>query len=316
MLNNIELFNECLENRVPNIDVIARETLNKVIIPEERDEYSELLAKNIELVELIIQYNNYNIEGDKTHNIEIINKIDELLKYEGMNLSPFSQYLMVHDLTHDIYLSELSIEEKEFIINCYIEDRHQMYLNHDYSDIIFQVLNDNYSHKRKSVIGLEKIRRTCEENNIYHFDGNFNEDSFFLLPDNGEKELFKKSLDLFHIRFEFSTHHQDKMPDAFIKTGDKFIIVEHKKMKSTGGGQDKQITEIIEFIKYGERKVYYVSYLDGILFNVLIDPPKRRKMFRSKNDILSNLENNPYNYFVNEFGFNKLLNNIVNEWAQ
>lgn len=30
-------------------------------------------------------------------------------------------------------------------------------------------------------------------------------------------------------------------------------------MKSTGGGQDKQITEIIDFIKYGERGVYYVS---------------------------------------------------------
>lgn len=36
MLNNIELFNECLENRVPNIDVIAREALNKKIIPEEK----------------------------------------------------------------------------------------------------------------------------------------------------------------------------------------------------------------------------------------------------------------------------------------
>lgn len=313
MLDNVKLFNECLENKVPNIDIIARDALNKVIIPEEKNEYSELLAKNTELVELVKQYNNYNKMGDKSHNSEIIQKIDEPLTYEGMNLCPFSQYLMVHDLTYDIYLSELTEAEKEFVINCYIEDRHQMYLNHGYSDIIFQVLNDNYSHKRKSVIGVEKIKRTCEDNNIYHYDGDFNEDNFFLLPDNGEKALFKQALNIFHIKFEFATNHQDKMPDAFIKCGDKFIIVEHKKMKSTGGGQDKQITEIIEFIKYGERNVYYVSYLDGILFNKLIDPPRRQKLYRSKNDVITNLTNNPYNYFVNEFGFNKLLDSIVNE---
>jgi hypothetical protein len=280
MLNNIELFNECLENRVPNIDVIAREALNKKIIPEEKAEYSKLLAKNTELIELIIKYNNYNINGDSSYNSEIISKIDECLNYEGMNLCPFSQYLMVHDLTHDIYLKELTNEEKEYLINCYIEDRHQMYLNHDYSDIIFQVLNDNYSHKRKTAIGVEKIRRTCEENEIYHFDGNYNKEKFFLLPDNGEKEEFKYALKMFHIKFDFALSHQDKMPDAFIK--------------------------------YSERDVYYISYLDGILFNQLIDPPKRRKIYRSKNDILVNLQNNPYNYFVNEYGFNKLLDNLSN----
>lgn len=312
MLNNVELFNECLANRVHNIDLIARETLNKVIIPEERDGYSELLAKNTELIELIIQYNNYNVNGDITHKIEIVSQIDECLKYEGMNLCPFSQYLMVHDLTHDIYLSELSFDEKKYIINSYIEDRHQMYLNYDYSDMIFQVLNDNYSHKRKTAIGVEKIRRTCEENNIYNFDGNYDTEKFFLLPDNGEKDAFKSALDLFHIKFEFASNHQDKMPDAFVKLNNKFVIVEHKKMKSTGGGQDKQITEIIEFIKYGERDVYYVSYLDGILFNQLINPSITKKIYISKNDIIANLTNNPYNYFVNEYGFDKLLNNIVN----
>lgn len=312
MLNNVELFNECLENKVPNIDPVAHDALNKVIIPEERDTYSELLSKNTELVELITQYNNYNVAGDNTHNEEIINSIDEILKFDGMNLCPFSQYLMVHDLTHDIYVNELSLEEKEFIINGYLQDRHQMYINHEYSDIIFQVLNDNYSHKRKSVIGVEKIKRVCEENDIYHYDGNLDKDKFFLLPDNGDKDIFKDALDKFHIRFEFATNHQDKMPDAFIKLDDKFVIVEHKKMKTGGGGQDKQITEIIEFIKYSERNVYYVSYLDGILFNKLVNPRPTQKLYRSKNDIISYLNNNPYNYFVNEYGFNKLLDNIAN----
>lgn len=313
MLNNLNLFNECLQNRVPNIDRIARDVLNRTVIPIERDIYSELLAKNYELIELIKKYNNLNVLGNLSENENIINSIDECLRFDGMNLCPFSQYLMIHDLTYDIYLNELNYEEKKFIIDSYLEDRHQMYLNHDYSDIIFQVMTDNYSHKRKAVIGVEKIRRICEENGIYHFNGNFDESIFFLLPDNGEKDFFKQALEKYLIRFEFATTHQDKMPDAFIKYNNTFIIVEHKKMKSTGGGQDKQITEIIDFIKYGERGVYYVSYLDGILFNQLIEPPTGQKIYRSKLDIIRSLENNPYNYFVNEYGFNKLINSIIRE---
>lgn len=46
MLNNLNLFNECLQNRVPNIYRIARDVLNRTVIPIERDIYSELLAKN------------------------------------------------------------------------------------------------------------------------------------------------------------------------------------------------------------------------------------------------------------------------------
>jgi len=313
VLNNIDLFNECLKNRVPNIDKIARDALNRIVIPIEKNTYSELLVKNYELIELIKKYNNLNVSGDISQNENIINSIDECLRCDGMNLCPFSQYLMIHDLTYDIYLNELNFVEKKYIIDSYLEDRHQMYMNHDYSDIIFQVMTDNYSHKRKVVIGVEKIRRVCEENGIHHFSGNFDDNIFFLLPDNGEKELFKEALSKFLIKFDFANTHQDKMPDAFIKYNDTFIIVEHKKMKSTGGGQDKQITEIIDFIKFGERGVYYVSYLDGILFNQLINPSARQKIYRSKLDIIRNLENNPYNYFVNEFGFNKLINSIIEQ---
>lgn len=311
MLNNIELFEECLQHRVPNIDEKAHDVLNKEIIPLDSSIPSELLARNSELISLLTKYNNLNIKGDTTQNREIIREIDECLNYDGMNLCPFSQYLMVHDLTYDIYLSDLDQQEKEYIIKEYLNDRHQMYINHEYSDIVFQVMYDSYSHKRKGVIGVEKIKASCNKNNINHFDGDY-EKNYYLLPDNGDKQEFEDAIEHYHIRFDFAQHHQNKMPDAFIRYNNCFIIVEHKKMKSTGGGQDKQMTEIIEFIKYGERDVYYISYLDGILFNELIDPPQTRKMYRSKQDIIANLNENPYNYFVNEYGYNKLIDYIIN----
>lgn len=149
MLNNLDLFYECLQHRVPNIDKITRDVLNRIVIPVEDDAYSELLLKNYELIELIEKYNNLNINGNLSQNDEIINSIDDCLHFEGMNLCPFSQYLMIHDLTYDIYLNELSIEEKKYIVESYLEHRHQMYMNHEYSDIIFQVMTDNYVIKEK-----------------------------------------------------------------------------------------------------------------------------------------------------------------------
>ena len=102
------------------------------------------------------------------------------------------------------------------------------------------------------------------------------------------------------------------MPDVLIKYNDVFVVIEHKISKELGGGQDKQMTEIIDFIGYGERGVRYVSYLDGVLFNELKNPRETNKLYRDKNNIIDNLTNNKYNYFVNDYGFKKLINSIIN----
>lgn len=313
MLDNIELFNECLNNPVNNIDPYNREILNKVIIPTDIDVPCELLNRNSRLIELITQYSNYNVKGDKSHNKEIISKIDECLKYEGMNLCPFSQYLMVHDVNYDMYINTLTDEDKEFILNCYVMDRHQAYLNRDYSEIIFQVLADNYSHKRKGKLGVKKIMKICEDLGFSKITSKdqIDDEKYYILPDADGKKLFKLILEKNNIDFEFEKSHQGKMPDALIKHKDVFVIVEHKTSKELGGGQDKQMTEIIDFVGYGERLVRYVSYLDGVLFNELKEPRDTNKLFRDKNNIIENLNRNKYNYFVNDYGFKKLMNSII-----
>lgn len=313
MLNNKLLFDECFENLAINVDPYNRKILNKTVIPIDSTVPSELLARNTILVELLQQFNNYNVRGDNTHNLQIIDEIDECLNFEGMNYCPFSQYLMVHDVNYEMYLKMLAPEDKEFIIKCYLEDRHQMYLNRDYSEMIFQVMSDNYSHKRKGKLGVKKIKRIFEDfglekiNNIKEIDN----EKYYILPDSDGKKIFKEILDKYRINFEFEKTHQGKMPDALIKYKDYFLIIEHKTSKELGGGQDKQMTEIIDFVGYGERFVYYVSYLDGILFNKLKDPRETNKLFRDKQNIYHNLETNPYNFFVNDYGFNKLLKSIL-----
>lgn len=318
MLNNIDLFNECLENPTKNIDLIARETLNKVVLSIDDTNSSELLINNKRLIELIKLYNNYKLKNDRTHNRELIDEMDKCLRFEGMNFCPLSQYFMVHDVTYDMYLNKLTTTEKEYIIDSYIEDRHNLYLNRNYSDIVFQVLTDNYSHKRKSSMGVAKLKKICESFNIEKIinEDQIENNQYYILPDAGDNNLFNKIIEKNHINFEFKSNHQGKMPDLLIKHNNIFLIVEHKILKESGGGQDKQMTEIIDFIRYTEREVYYISFMDGILFNELINPRETNKMYRDKENIINNLQNNAYNYFVNEYGFNKLLNSLLIDWYQ
>ena len=313
MLNNVQLFNECLEHPAKNVDSVARETLNNVILPIDDSIPCELLSRNTKLLELIISYANYKAAGDKTHNAEIIAQMDECLRYDGMNYCPFSQYFFVHDVTYDMYLTKLTNEEKEYIIDCYLEDRHQLYLNRDYSDIIFQVLTDSYSHKRKGAMGVEKLKKICNQFSIPKINDEMqiNNDIYYILPDSGDNRLFDRIIEVNHINFDFRNAHQGKMPDALIKIDDVFLVVEHKILKESGGGQDKQMTEIIDFIGQGERGVHYISFMDGILFNELINPSERNKLYRDKQNIYSNLQSCPFNYFVNEYGFKKVLQHIL-----
>lgn len=309
MLDNKTLFFECLSIPAKNVDPYIHKILNKEVISPNNVFTNELLGKNAMLIDLITKYNNYNVNNDKSHNKEIIENIDECLKCEYMNYSPFSQYLMAHDITYKMYLYSLTYEEKEYILDCYIKDRHALYLNKNYSEIIFQVIADNYSHKRKGKLGVKKLEKIFEEYNLKKIEciEEINNDKYYILPDLDGKILFKEILKNNKIEFKFEKNHQGKLPDALIKINNKFIIIEHKTSKELGGGQDKQMTEIIDFIGYGEREVHYISFLDGVLFNELKEPKETNKLYRDKQNIINNLEDNPYNYFVNEYGFKKIL---------
>ena len=161
MLNNIELFEKCLQNKVASIDYTSKDIRNKIVLPDNENN-NELLNANEELIELLDKYKKYNEENDISKNKEIIEKIDECLKVEGMNYSPFSQYIMIYDVTYYMYLSQLTLQEKEYIIKNYIEDRHNMYKKYGY-----------YKEDTKS-IALEDImskmsRDNHENNEIYIF---------------------------------------------------------------------------------------------------------------------------------------------------
>jgi len=101
------------------------------------------------------------------------------------------------------------------------------------------------------------------------------------------------------------------MPDFLIKHEADIFIVEHKHTKEGGGGQDKQINEVISLISFSENnpKIHYISFLDGIYFNLFANTKylSKGKISNQLKNIKQNLNRNKQNYFVNTAGFKKLL---------
>ena len=85
-------------------------------------------------------------------------------------------------------------------------------------------------------------------------------------------------------------------------------------MKGSGGGQDKQLVEIINFIRYQEKnkKLHYIVYFDGEYANMLLCSKRRSpKIEKQYQDIVKCLIANPRNFFVNPDGFLALMKDLI-----
>src|SRR3989338_11330354 len=105
-----------------------------------------------------------------------------------------------------------------------------------------------------------------------------------------------------------------EMVFIFKKLRNNIFIVEHKHMKEGGGGQDKQVNEVISFVSFSEsnNKIHYISFLDGIYFNLFTNTKylNKGKILNQLNNIKQKLKRNKQNYFVNTAGFKKLLKSL------
>ncbi|KAF0134829.1 MAG: hypothetical protein FD145_397 [Candidatus Saganbacteria bacterium] len=311
-MDNIDLFEYSLKNIEQIFDAANKK--EKLVITKSSKKKNEPIRNNESLINLITTYHTMYGKLTKIQDDELIGEIDSILfNNEHMNYTAFSQYLMVWDMPYSALRDEK--ERKQLLrklIKKYIKDRHQMYTSHGYSNIVLQVLADNYSHKRGGSTGANKIIMFVERAGIkkYHEDNDIDKDSFYLLPDKGGKKYFKDICKEHNINFKWSRSKQGKMPDCYIQKAPNAWIIEHKHKKGGGGGQYSQIVEIVDFLKYTEKNVSYVAFLDGILFNELINASSDTKMSKAKKDIYKYLKINKNNYFVNTAGFSRLLQSI------
>lgn len=311
-MDNIALFEYSLKRREKVFDDANKK--EKIVITKDAKRKNEIIKNNERLINLITTYHTMKGKLTKKQDNEIIERIDSILfNAEHMNYTAFSQYLMVWDMPYSVLCAEEEQGRKSLLrglIIKYIKDRHLMYSSHGYSNIVLQVLSDNYSHKRGGATGTNKIIKLVEKAGFkkYHKDADVERGSFYLLPDKGGKKHFKAICKKHNIKFKWSKSKQGKLPDCYIQKGSKACIIEHKHKKGGGGGQNSAIVEIVDFLKYAEKDVSYVAFLDGILFNEFVSASNDNKMSKAKKDIYKYLVSNKHNYFVNTAGFIKLIN--------
>ncbi len=313
MKDNLQYFYDSLINKEPNFD--RQYFIDEIIID---DEENELIKNNKNLQDTIYEYagerekysttNRQMPEKDKEN---YIYRVINLLSKKNMNLTNFAQSFAVFDSSFSAF-SRMNEHAKynfiEFILDCYVDTRMKLY--EKIGDGYLQILYDSHAHKRVGPLGARKISGLLNLTGYTMSNDVGISDNEYFLPDSVQKEKFQEFLQINNIDYPWADSRQNKMPDAVFKHNGIIYIVEHKHLKESGGGQDKQMTELIDLIKKSQDGVSYISYLDGPYFNYLITPPLNTKPYKIKNDIIKYLGQNKNNFLVNTSGFNNLIKDM------
>jgi hypothetical protein len=131
---------------------------------------------------------------------------------------------------------------------------------------------------------------------------------------------FSKAFGLENVRknlnVKIKAKKQGKKLDLIIKIKDKIIICEAKHLNTSGGGQDKQIAELIEITSLKERPdVSYLAFVDGKYSSIIFGETKskrKKKITKQKDEINKFLIKNANNYWVNTAGFEALIKDLKN----
>jgi hypothetical protein len=283
---------------------------------------SELIKKVERLRELIISYcilSEKNVDAAS----EILNEIyDLIVSTDKIQYTEFVAFWKTLDISYSVFKKLLNKKAilKE-LLQKYCERRRELYDKMGYTNITVQALYDVGSSRKKGVSGIDKIIDMIQKNmrNVPHakdINTLMEFSTAYFSPDKGDKHLFRLFCKKIGIKYSFGKDHQDKEPDIVLKINDKFFIIEAKHIKESGGAQDKQIVELIEFIRYSEEleNVHYVSFMDGVYFNNFswAKEGDETKVNKQKKAIEEHLTNNPKNFFVNTSGLLSLFEDLKN----
>lgn len=265
-------------------------------------------------------------ETDSTANRileNILQRIYEIItETDNIQYSEFIAFWKTQDISYSVFRKIKNPDEQMRILKSLLEEyckrRDSLYTKLGYSDTTIQVLYDSSVSRKKGTLGPQKIseiiRNIAKEKNIniIRLDENYSmiplEQNWYFLVDQN-KRLFDMLIQQLGIKYYFGRRHQGKIPDVVVKINSEILIIEAKHLKESGGAQDKQVRELIEFISQSEdsENIHYVAFMDGIYFNNFINPQPGTSYARFKRDIERALNRYKQNFFVNTTGFTQLI---------
>lgn len=281
---------------------------------------TSLIQKIERLRELIISYC-VMIEKDRNATSKILDEIyDIITSADKIQYTEFVAFWKALDLSYSIF-NQLPNQKTILneILQKYCEKRRKLYDQLGYTHTTVQALFDSGASRRKGSSGIEKLvdllRNLIGATHVKTIEEFVSAHTGYFLPDTEDELLFEEFRKKFGIKYTFGRRHQQKRPDLVFKANNHFFIVEGKHVKESGGAQDKQVLELIEFVKNseGSNNIHYVSFMDGVYFNnfIWIYPNSDNKTARQRRDIEEALASNKNNYFVNTAGFIRLLKDLT-----
>jgi len=310
---NIEYWRISLQNPEPVGDEYY--VFDEIIVFDEK-----LIEKIEKLRELIISYCVVAEKNSETAS-EIFDEIyDIIISTDKIQYTEFVAFWKTMDVSYSAF-KKLQNKKAilEELLKEYCKRRRKLYYALGYSNAIVQALYDSGTSRKKGSSGITKVRDLIKEilgdvEHVKTIDEFQNQKLAYFLPDSGDKELFEEFLKKYEVHYQFGKSNQNKNPDIVLKVDNHLFIIEAKHIKESGGAQDKQIVELINFIKYSENSenVHYVSFMDGIYFNnfIWISSNKNNKVSEQKASIEEYLKKNKNNFFVNTAGITAILEDL------
>lgn len=248
---------------------------------------------------------------EKKKDIKIINSLyldlaKALNKYS--NASEFGCFINACDSVLEFARNDISLLKK--ICKKYFEKRD---LNEAVPIEWIQAILDTNSSRKKGKAGENKLAKILE---TFKYEKVYSLEKF---KDNKKSFAFfsKGIFDIKNIRKEFNvnieTKKQNKNLDLIIRNNDKIFFLEAKHLNTSGGGQDKQISELIELISLREidNNIHYISFLDGAYSNIILNENKTSGKLKTQyTEIKDNLYNNKNSFWLNTTGFKELLKDL------
>lgn len=223
------------------------------------------------------------------------------------NCSEFACFINACDSFLDLAKKDIILLEK--IAQRYFDKR---ILNEAVPQEWIQAILDSNSGRKKGKCGEKKLLRILTK---YNFQEAKNWEDFFKKQKCVAK--FSKIFSVKNVRrnlgIKLATKKQNKKLDLIIKINGKIFLCEAKHLNTSGGGQDKQISELIEIISLKEQNknnIFYIAFLDGSYSNIFLsDKNGGDKLMTQRKEIKKHLLHNPQNFWVNTVGFKELFQN-------
>jgi len=242
----------------------------------------------------------------KNESKKIITKyLLELSKTLGKfsNCSEFVCFINACDSFLDFAKKDMILLEN--IVKRYFDKR---ILNEAVPEEWLQAILDSNSSRKKGKCGEKKLLYILEKNGfqeVKKWEDLFNKQKCVA--------KFSKVFSIKNARkklgIKLDTKKQNKGLDLIIKLNSKIFLCEAKHLNTSGGGQDKQISELIEIIGLKEKKknIFYLAFLDGNYSNTLLSVANGgNKLITQRDEIKKYLSRNPNNFWVNTAGFKAL----------